>query len=492
MNLHAPWLQLGAFLPLAGAVLVGRMRTFEAARKWALVFSGATFACATAAWLDFVWAGAGRGVVRDSLDLVAYVTGSADGVLGIDALSAPLLPLTAFLFLCTAVVTARVKKRQFSFAWNLAAEGILLATFCCKEPWAVVGLLIAGTVPPYVELRQRGAPTGVYVWHMGLFAALLALGWALAGGGAGRGPSAWVTLLPLVLAVLLRGGVAPLHCWATDLFERGSFGTAVLFVAPMPAAYAALRLVAPVSPDGVLRGVGLLALVTALYAAGMALVQKEARRFFCYLFLSHSALVLVGLDTTRPVGLTGALTMWLALALTLSGFGLTLRALESRHGRLSLTRFHGLYDHKPALAGCFLLTGLASVGFPGTVGFLGAEMVVDGTVGTSAYVGVVVVLAAALNGIAVVRAYFLLFNGTRHVSSVPLGVKGRERVAVLALAGLVFLGGLFPQAGVSSRYQAALEVLEQRKALRGGEADDVSARSRWRLLRGSTPAAAAP
>ena len=49
-------------------------------------------------------------------------------------------------------------------------------------------------------------------------------------------------------------------------------------------------------------------------------------------------------------------------------------------GRLSLADFHGLYDHSPALAVCFLVTGLASVGFPGTLGFVATELLVDGAV----------------------------------------------------------------------------------------------------------------
>ena len=62
------------------------------------------------------------------------------------------------------------------------------------------------------------------------------------------------------------------------------------------------------------------------------------------------------------------------------------------------------------------------------------------------------VAAAALNGIAVVRAYFLLFTGTRHVSTVSLGIGLRERIAVLTLAALILGGGFFPQPGVSSRH----------------------------------------
>jgi NADH-quinone oxidoreductase subunit M len=254
----------------------------------------------------------------------------------------------------------------------------------------------------------------------------------------------------------------------TDLFDKASFGTALLFAVPLPGVYAAVRLVLPVAPEWALQGLGVVSLVTAVYTAGLAVVQTEARRFFAFLFLSHASLVLVGLELHTPIALTGALALWLSVALSLTGLGLTLRALEARFGRVSLDRFHGLYDHAPALAVCFLLTGLASVGFPGTLGFVAAELLVDGAVGANLYVGVAVVLAAAVNGIAVVRAYFLLFTGGRHLSSVPLGITRRERVAVLTLAALILGGGLAPQPGVASRHRAAEAVLGDREARLGG------------------------
>jgi NADH-quinone oxidoreductase subunit M len=142
--------------------------------------------------------------------------------------------------------------------------------------------------------------------------------------------------------------------------------------------------------------------------------------------------------------------------------GLTLRALEARVGRLSLTRFHGLYDQSPGLAVCFLITGLASVGFPGTAGFVAADLLVDGAVGASPWVGFAVVVAAALNGIAVVRAYFLLFTGTRHGATLPLAITWRERVAVLTLAAILVGGGLAPQAGTAAGYRAAEQILRDR------------------------------
>lgn len=296
---------------------------------------------------------------------------------------------------------------------------------------------------------------------MGLFVGLLVRGWAAVDLGGGRaGPAAWWATVPLAAAVLIRCGTVPAHCWLTDWFEHASIGIALLYVTPLTGVYAAVRLVLPIGPDWVLRTIGLFSLTTAVYAAGMATVQRETRRFFAHLFLSHASLVLVGLELHTELSMTGSLCLWFSVIISLGGFGLTLRALEARFGRLSLTDYHGLYQHSTSLAVCFLLTGLASVGFPCTLGFISTELLVDSAVEANPYVGFAVVVAAALNGIAVVRAYLLLFTGTRHVSTVSLGTGLRERVAILTLSALILGGGLFPQPGVSTRQRAAEEILQ--------------------------------
>lgn len=462
-ELHLPWLEISILLPLVGAIWVSRIRDAEQARRVCLVFAALTFSCAVGEWQDFDFLHVAE--ADDAGHLLTSIVGHP--VLVIDQLSAPLLPLTSLLFLLTAVATLRTKIRRFSFPGMLVSESLLLATFSCKDPVVLIALLSLSTIPPYLELRAREKPTGVYVTHMTLFVVLLAIGWYFVEQeGTGRVHS-WWALLPLLGAIFIRGGIAPVHCWMTDLFEHATFGTALMYVTPITAAYAAIRLVLPICPDWVLRSIGLLSLTTAVYAAGMALVQREARRFFCYLFLSHSALVFVGLEAVTPIGLTGGLCVWLSASLALTGFGLTLRAIEARRGRLGLVDFQGLYDVSPALAACYLLTGLASVGFPGTSGFIGMEMLVDGAVTAYPYVGATVVLAAALNGIAIVKSYFLIFTGTRHSSTVVLASRPRERWAVLTLAALIFTGGIIPQPGVATRHHAAEELLEHRHATPG-------------------------
>jgi NADH-quinone oxidoreductase subunit M len=466
-ELHFPWLELAIFVPLLGALWVSRVAESERAQNHCAVFCGLTLACAFGAWQDFRWLQVIQGLTvveaHDHWDLVSKALGRE--VFVVDQLNAPLLSLAALLYLMTVVATLRTKVRRFAFAWTLISEAILLATLSCKEPWGVIALLVVGTIPPWVELRARQKSTRVYTAHMGLFIVLLVAGWGLVEWEGSRAQHSLFPVALLTAAVLLRSGIVPVHCWMTDLFEKATFGGALLYVTPMVGAYAAVRLVLPIAPDWALRSIALISLFTAVYAAGMALVQREARRFFCYLFLSHSSLVLVGLETAAPVGLTGALCVWLSVGLALSGFGLTLRAIESRTGRLSLADHHGMHEHTPILAAFFLLTGLASVGFPGTFGFVGAELLVDGVVQIYPYVGVTVVLAAALNGIAVLHAYFRVFTGTRRTASISLRSRPVEQFAVLALTLLILGGGLWPQPGIASRYRAAMEIVQSRQGL---------------------------
>lgn len=457
--LEVPWLDFSIAATLIGALWVSQIREPYRAARMGLVFTGIAFVFAFLAWLGYYVGVDADSISRASLE--PYIFGRE--VLVLDELSAPLVPAVALLHFLTAVSTPRNKMRRFSFSWSLASEAIRLAMFSCKASWLLVGLLAVCTVPPYFELKNRVRPTRVYVLHMGLFVGLMVAGWAGVAASAGRSaPPTWATVL-LMAAILVRCGTVPAHCWVTDWFEHTSFGIAMLFVTPLAGVYAAVRLVLPIAPDWVLQSIGLASLVTAVYAAGMAVIQRDCRRLFANLFLSHASLVLVGLELHTEISLTGSLCLWFSVILSLGGFGLTIRAMEARFGRLSLAEYQGLYQHSPALAVCFLLTGLACVGFPGTLGFISTELLVDSAVEVSPYVGIAVVSAAALNGIAVVRAYLLIFTGARHPSTVSLGIGDRERFAVLTFSALILGGGFFPQPGVGTRHRAAATILAERR-----------------------------
>jgi NADH-quinone oxidoreductase subunit M len=460
------WVELAIIVAIIGAICGSQVREPISAWRWGLFFTGAALGCAVLGCTGFYLCRAAD--ITDTWSLQQHFFGRE--ILGMDELSAPLIPLVALLHFLTALATGRTKMRRFSSSWSLASEAIRLATFACTNPATLVGLLVAGTIPAYVELVNRGKSTRIYILHMGLFASLLIVGWiGVANGSGDKLLTDWATV-PLLAAILIRCGTVPVHCWITDWFEHASLGNALLFVAPLTGVYAAIRLVLPVAPDGVLQGIGVFSLVTAIHAGGMALIQTDARRFFAFLFISHASLVLLGLELHTATSLTGALALWISAALSLTGLGLTLRALEARFGRLTLTRFRGLYEHSPALGVCFIVTGLACIGFPGTLGFVATELLVEGATQANLVVGVLLTVATAINGIAVVRAYFRLFTGARHVSNVILGITPRERLAVLTLMLLILGGGLCPQPGIASRYDAAMTVLHLRESQFGTRA----------------------
>ncbi|HVI03221.1 MAG TPA: proton-conducting transporter membrane subunit, partial [Enhygromyxa sp.] len=259
----------------------------------------------------------------------------------------------------------------------------------------------------------------------------------------------------------IRKGVFPFHAWIPEVFERGRLGPAVLLTTPQIGAYVTAVLIVPRAAPETLRVVAILALVTAVYGAALALIQRDARRGLGYLFVSQSALVMAGLDCTSEQALGGSMVLWVSSALAFAGVARCVLLLEARRGRLDLSQFHGGYAQMPTLAISFLVLGLACTGFPGTLGFIGEELLVDGATEAFPVLGFCVVAAGALTGLAILRMYFSLFCG-RSDAGPQLPALRPERIVFGALAALLILTGLLPGPLVSSRLAAAEQVLERR------------------------------
>jgi NADH-quinone oxidoreductase subunit M len=198
--------------------------------------------------------------------------------------------------------------------------------------------------------------------------------------------------------------------------------------------------------------------------------------------MSQSALVMAGLDCTSVSALAGGLLVWLSAGLAFAGLARTVLVLEARRGRLDLTTYHGGYERMPVLAFTFLVMGLACTGFPGTLGFVGQELLVDGAVDAFPVMGFAVVLASALTGLAVVRMYFSLFCGRSDAlanSGVRLGLTPREAWTFVALVLALVGFGVAPRPLVNSRFAASDDILllRQVRAIGRASADAPAPRS---------------
>jgi NADH-quinone oxidoreductase subunit M len=271
----------------------------------------------------------------------------------------------------------------------------------------------------------------------------------------------------IVIAALVRKGIVPFHAWVPEVFDHGRLGPAILFNAPQLGAYMTVVLIVPRASPDMLRVIAILALGTAVYGAALALVQTSARRACGYLFMSQSALVMAGLDCTSVSALAGGLLVWLSAGMAFAGLARAVLVLEARRGRLDLTTHHGGYERMPLLAISFLAMGLACTGFPGTLGFVGQELLVDGAVDAFPVMGFGVVIASALTGLAVLRMYFSLFCGRpdrRAHASLRLGLTPREAWTFVALVITLIGFGLVPRPIVDSRFAASEDILRLRNA----------------------------
>lgn len=393
----------------------------------------------------------------------AFVPG-AGPLLRLDELSLVLPALAAGLWLFTIVVTPTLVFGVDRIRGSATSTVFTLAAFLTEHP-LVLALAWAGSV---AALRGSLVTTRSKMRHaagmyLGVSTILFSVGAVLLTQPARRGGTLELTALSLIVAgAMIRKGIFPAHAWVPALFEHGRLGPAILFSSPQVGTYAVAVLVVPRAPAELLRIVASLSLLTAVYAAAQAIVQRSARRACAYLFVSQSALVMAGLDCTSHEALTGALVLWLSSSISFAGLGRCVVVLEARRGELDLMNRHGAYERKPLLAATFLLLGLSYSGFPGTLGFVGEELLLGGAVGAFPWLGFLVVAASALTGIAVLRMYFALFTG-RSLEA-PIALKGNEALGFVTVAAVLVLTGLIPAPLVASRQLASGHIIVAREA----------------------------
>lgn len=111
----------------------------------------------------------------------------------------------------------------------------------------------------------------------------------------------------------------------------------------------------------------------------------------------------------------------------------------------------------PMLAASFLVLGLACTGFPGTLGFVGEKLLIDGVTRDFPVLGFLTVGASAFTGLAVLRMYFSLFCGA-HVETPRTALLRGEAIVFTSLAAVLVLTGVAPGAVVRSRARALEEL----------------------------------
>jgi formate hydrogenlyase subunit 3/multisubunit Na+/H+ antiporter MnhD subunit len=219
-------------------------------------------------------------------------------------------------------------------------------------------------------------------------------------------------VLALVVALAIREALLPVHSWFPRFVQQSPMAIVVAFVAPQLGVWAHLDWLAPHIPHDFAHQAARIGAVTAILGAALGVVQTNSRRALAYLFLSQTALLAFGVENESHVAQAGAVLNGVVQALAFAGFAMTLSALEARRGAVALTVPSGNFARTPKLAVAFLVTGFSSVGLPLTLGFVTEDLLVQGSVHEFPRLGICLIIATALNGMNVARAFFLLFMGS--------------------------------------------------------------------------------
>lgn len=255
----------------------------------------------------------------------------------------------------------------------------------------------------------------------------------------------------MFLGFAFKAPVFPFHTWLPDALLEGPIGMSVVLAGLKLGTFGFMRFSIPLLPDAsknetVVSVLVVLGLCAILYGAWMALVQADLRRLLAYSSVSHLGFVVVGLFALNYQGLQGSLLTMINLGFSTAGLFFIAGFLYSRQQTTQLSAFGGMAKQVPMLATFFLIIGLASIGLPGTNGFVGEFLILLGAFEAKWWYG-----AFAVLGVIFGAAYFLWYYERSMLGPVGTAVRAsmsdlqlREMIIAVSLSVMILWIGLYP------------------------------------------------
>ncbi|MDI3291164.1 NADH-quinone oxidoreductase subunit M [Polyangium sp. 15x6] len=260
------------------------------------------------------------------------------------------------------------------------------------------------------------------------------------------------------LAFFIKVPMWPVHTWLPDAHVQAPTGGSVILAAVMLklGTYAYMRFSMGLFPGPAsnlsanLAGVAILGGI--LYGALVAWKQRDVKRLVAYSSVAHLGFVMLGLFSATPAGMQGAVLQMVNHGVSTGALFLLVGVIYDRRHTREVDEFGGLAKVMPLYAVVFLIVTFASVGVPGTNGFVGEFLVIMGTFLSERlgkFAGIHTVGAAA--GVILAAVYMLyvvqkMFFGpltnpkNKHLPDLTV----RESLALAPLVLMIFVIGFFP------------------------------------------------
>jgi NADH-quinone oxidoreductase subunit M len=188
---------------------------------------------------------------------------------------------------------------------------------------------------------------------------------------------------------------------------------------------------------------GIAVVVTSL----IALVQHDMKKLIAYSSVAHMAFVTFGLFAFNRQGIEGALIVMLSHGLVSGALFLCVGVIYDRLHTREIARYGGLSDNMPMYALLFMLFTMASVGLPGTSGFVGEFLSLVGTYAVSSWAAIVATTGIILGAAYMLYLYWRICYGTqRNADAAAMkDLSARELWLLAPIAACVLWMGVYPE-----------------------------------------------
>ena len=472
-----PILSLITWLPLVGCLVIMMVRgddeTVASNARWtALWTSLIVLALSLVLWVRFDPSEAGFQFNERVTWLPEYKVSYSMGVDGISVLFVLLSTVLTPICILSAWEAIHTRVREFMMSF-LILETMMVGMFCATD-FVVFYMFFEGVlIPMYLIIGVWGGPRRVYAavkfflftltGSVLMLLALIAM-WLQAGTTDisvllhtvfPAGMQNWL-FLALFASFAVKVPMWPVHTWLPDAHvEAPTAGSVILAgVLLKMGAYGFLRFSVPMLPEAsayFAPFIFTISVVAVIYTSLVALAQEDMKKLIAYSSVAHMGVVTIGIFTFNVQGISGALFQMLSHGIVSAALFLIVGVVYDRIHSREIVRYGGLADRMPAYALVFMLFMMASVGLPGTAGFVGEFLVIIGAMQVNFWLallgGMGMILGAAYMLYLYRRVIFgrITKDDLRHI----LDLSPREWVVFAPLVILTLWMGIYPSSFTS-------------------------------------------
>ncbi|WP_108809877.1 NADH-quinone oxidoreductase subunit M [Sphingorhabdus sp. Alg231-15] len=464
-QLDFPILSLMMGLPMLAAIIC-LFLSAHAARLLALVTTLVLFVLGVVLWANYDIGGPQWQYVER-----VEMFGNFAWALGIDGISMMLIMLTVFLMpICIGASWESIKERVGEYmAAFLFMEVLMIGVFAAQDIFLFYILFEAGLIPMYLIIGIWGGTNRIYASYkfflytlLGSVVMLIAMLWMVQDAGTSDIPTllnydfapeaqTWLWLA-FFASFAVKMPMWPVHTWLPDAHVQAPTAGSVILAGVLlkMGGYGFLRFSLPMFPEASEQFIWLifgLSMVAVVYTSLVALVQQDMKKLIAYSSVAHMAIVTLGLFAFNRQGIEGAIIVMLSHGLVSGALFLCVGVIYDRLHTREIDRYGGLSINMPKYALLFMLFTMASIGLPGTSGFVGEFLSLVGLYKVNSWVTLV-----ATTGIILGAGYMLYlyrrvaFGELVHedVKAMP-DLTAREMALLAPIAAAVMWMGVYPE-----------------------------------------------